>query len=88
MTIRRYSTKERVMNHTFFEQDFMSTALRLLKSHASNQAHVTELMNKNVQENHPSLDYEEYEKDEINDYNNFVQDFVAVFKTELEERKS
>ena len=88
MTIKLHTKKELVMNHTFFQQDFMSTALRLLESHAGNQAHVTELMNKNEQENHPCIDYEEYEKDEINDYNNFVQDFVAVFKTELEENAS
>ena len=32
--------------------------------------------------------WEEGEEDQMNDYNNFVQDFVAVFKTELEERES
>ena len=88
MSIRQYSTKERVMNHEYFEKDFMSTALSLLQYHASDKAHVTELINKNEQETHPCIDYEEDEKDEINDYNNFVQDFVAVFKTELEERES
>jgi hypothetical protein len=45
-------------------------------------------MNKGEQETHPCMEYEEDEKDEKNDYNNFVQDFVAVFKTELEERES
>ena len=88
MTIKLHTKKERVMNHEIFEKDFMFTALRLLEHHATDEAHVTELMNKNEQENHPCIDYEEYEKDEKNDYNNFVQDFVAVFKTELEERES
>ena len=88
MTIRQYSPKERVMNHKLFKKDFMSTALSLLESYKSDEAHVTELMNKGEQETHPSMDYEEDEKDEKNDYNNFVQDFVAVFKTELEERES
>ena len=88
MTIKLHTKKELVMNHERFEQDFMSTALSLLESYKSDEAHVTELMNKGEQETHPCIDYEEYEKDEKNDYNNFVQDFVAVFKTELEERES
>ena len=88
MTIRQYSPKERVMNHKLFKKDFMSTALSLLESYKSDEAHVTELMNKGEQETHPCMEYEEDEKDEKNDYNNFVQDFVAVFKTELEENKS
>jgi hypothetical protein len=94
MTIKLHTKKELVMNHERFEQDFMSTALSLLDSYKGDVEYWTQMGNEAG-----GVDYfnhytsgspcwEEGEEDQMNDYNNFVQDFVAVFKTELEENAS
>mgnify|MGYP003639338797 FL=1 len=94
MNIKLHTKKELVMNHERFEQDFMSTALSLLDSYKGDVEYWTQMGNEAG-----GVDYfnhytsgspcwEEGEENQMNDYNNFVQDFVAVFKTELEERRS
>ena len=93
MTIKLHNKKELVMNHERFEQDFMSTALSLLESYKLDVEYWTDIGHQAGVDgfNHytnGSPCWEEGEENQMNDYNNFVQDFVAVFKTELEERKS
>ena len=93
MSIRQYSTKERVMNHKLFKKDFMSTALSLLESYKRDVSYWTHLGNtEGVNSFNSCTDgspcWEEDEEDQMNDYNNFVKNFVGVLQTELEERES
>ena len=94
MTIKLHTKKELVMNHERFEQDFMSTALSLLDSYKGDVEYWTQMGNEAG-----GVDYfnhytsgspcwEEGEEDQMNDYNNFVKNFVEVLQTELEENAS
>jgi hypothetical protein len=93
MTIKLHTKKELVMNHERFEQDFMSTALSLLDSYKGDVEYWTQMGNEAGVDgfNHytsGSPCWEEGEEDQMNDYKNFVSNFVEVLQTELEERES
>ena len=93
MTIKLHTKKELVINHKRFEKDFMSTALSLLEDYKSDVNYWTDLGNtEGVNSFNSCTDgspcWEEDEEDQMNDYNNFVKNFVGVLQTELEERES
>tara|TARA_B110001450_G_scaffold224434_1_gene222046 strand:+ start:63 stop:320 length:258 start_codon:yes stop_codon:yes gene_type:complete len=81
--------KELVINHEYFTQDFMSTALRLLQAYQDDVKYWT---NMGVDTfnfcTSGSPCWEEGEEDKMRDYDNFVRNFVAVFQTELQEDES
>ena len=89
MTIKLHTKKERVMNHEYFTQDVMSTALRLLQAYQDDVKYWT---NMGVDTfnfcTSGSPCWEEGEEDKMRDYDNFVRNFVEVLQTELEERES
>ena len=93
MTIKLHTKKELVMNHERFEQDFMSTALRLLLSYKWDVEYWTKIGHQAGVDgfNHytnGSPCWEEGEEDQMEDYKNFVSNFVEVLQTELEEREA
>ena len=93
MTIKLHNKKELVMNHERFKQDFMSTALSLLESYKGDVEYWTDVGHSNGVDgfNHytsGSPCWEEGEEDQMEDYKNFVSNFVEVLQTELEENAS
>lgn len=90
MTIKLHTKKERVMNHEYFTQDFMLTALRLLQAYQSDVSYWTSMGDTHSFNwcTSGSPCWEEGEEDKMRDYDNFVRNFVEVLQTELEERES
>ena len=85
MTIKLYTKKEQVINHEYFKEDFISTALSLLQAYQGDVGYWT-----NMNDIHSfnwctsgSPCWEEGEEDKMHDYDNFVRDFVAIFETEI-----
>jgi hypothetical protein len=93
MTLKLHTKKELVMNHRFFEQDFMSTALSLLSAYKldveywTDVGHSDGVVGYNLYTNGTPC-WEEGEEGQMEDYKNFVKNFVEVLQTELEERES
>ena len=89
MTIKLHTKKELVMNHEYFTQDFMLTALRLLQAYQSDVSYWTDMgVDTSNFCTSGSPCWEEGEEDKMRDYDNFVRNFVEVLQTELEERES
>ena len=85
--------KDLVLRHKYFKKDLLTTALSLLQAYKDDVEYWTDIgHNKGVdQYNHytnGSPCWEEGEEDQMEDYRNFVVNFVEVLRIETVGRKS
>ena len=91
--LNQSTEKDLVLRHKYFKKDLLTTALSLLQAYKDDVEYWTDIgHNKGVdQYNHytnGSPCWEEGEEDQMEDYRNFVVNFVEVLRIETVGRKS